>query len=217
MLGLLLAELCWGWSMVCTSSGIVGNFLTILLGNIGVAKSIMGELTDSTNRAKAFSLFGFCMAIGCIVGPMIGGFLANPADKFSFLDNPFFRTFPYFLPCFISSLVSFAGFILGYFYLEETLDRTVVVVHVGGEKKEREGTKLPKQAHPAVLGLGLLALTSIIAQETYPLLAASPVDIERNGLGFNTNELGMSLMFSGCVTLFCQVRIHPTSFCKSEV
>ena len=29
-----------------------------LNGNIGVAKSLMGEITDSTNQARGFSMFG---------------------------------------------------------------------------------------------------------------------------------------------------------------
>jgi hypothetical protein len=37
-----------------------------MTGNIGVAKSVTGEITDSTNRAVAFSLFGVCFSIGGI-------------------------------------------------------------------------------------------------------------------------------------------------------
>lgn len=36
------------------------------LGNGGVARSMLSEITDETNRAKAFSLFGFCWGIGMI-------------------------------------------------------------------------------------------------------------------------------------------------------
>jgi MFS family permease len=59
--------------------GLIGNTITILAfgqshtltwaiasraacgflnGNIGVAKSVMGEITDATNQAKGFSIFG---------------------------------------------------------------------------------------------------------------------------------------------------------------
>nr|CAG8505015.1 1277_t:CDS:2 [Entrophospora candida] len=93
----------------------------MLNGNIGVAKSMLGELTDKTNQTKAFSLFGFCWGMGCI-RPVIGGFLSHPADNFPkiFGNCPFLKSFPYFLPCFVASIVSFIGLIIGYFYLPET-------------------------------------------------------------------------------------------------
>ncbi|CAH1762330.1 3451_t:CDS:2 [Entrophospora sp. SA101] len=93
----------------------------MLNGNVGVAKSMLGELTDKTNQAKAFSLFGFCWGMGCI-RPVIGGFLSHPADNFPkiFGNCPFLKSFPYFLPCFVASIVSFTGLIIGYFYLPET-------------------------------------------------------------------------------------------------
>lgn len=37
-----------------------------------------------------------------------------------FGGNEFLKEYPYFLPCFVSSIGSFIGFILGYFFLEES-------------------------------------------------------------------------------------------------
>ncbi|CAG8536554.1 11253_t:CDS:2 [Diversispora eburnea] len=52
------------WAIITRSS------CGILNGNIGVAKSMLGEITDKTNQAKAFSLFGFWLfsLTGFIVG-----------------------------------------------------------------------------------------------------------------------------------------------------
>lgn len=145
---------------------------------------------------------------------MIGGFLSNPADKYPALfgASTFFQTYPYFLPCAVGALISLTGFITGYFYLEETLKQEQAVpanpvVHVYDDTKKRFNLNnyLPSQAWPPVIGLGLLALTAIITQETYPLLAATPVNLPKNGLGFTTTDLGLSLCFQGCMTLLCQV------------
>lgn len=56
------------------------------------------------------------------IGPGIGGYLCNPVDHFPSLfgGNEFLKEYPYFLPCFVSSIGSFIGFILGYFFLEES-------------------------------------------------------------------------------------------------
>ena len=99
----------------------------LLNGNIGVAKCVLGEITDSTNQAQAFSMFGLNFGIGLIIGPMLGGFLSYPTKTFPGLfggiqlleDNPFL------LPCVISAAVSLVGFIVGFFYLPETSRRVL--------------------------------------------------------------------------------------------
>ena len=40
----------------------------LLNGNMGVAKSMMGELTDSTNRAQASGFFSLVWAVGVTIG-----------------------------------------------------------------------------------------------------------------------------------------------------
>ncbi|KAF9290277.1 hypothetical protein BGZ68_007501 [Mortierella alpina] len=94
----------------------------LLNGNVGVAKSMLGEIADSSNQSQAFGLFGFAWGIGMIVGPVLGGYLANPAKTFpdTFGDWAFFIEYPYFLPCFVAAMGSVVGFIVGYFFLEET-------------------------------------------------------------------------------------------------
>lgn len=36
------------------------------VGNVGVAKSMLGEIADSTNQSQAFSVFGFAWGIGMV-------------------------------------------------------------------------------------------------------------------------------------------------------
>ena len=51
-----------------------------------------------------------------------------------FGGNEFLKEFPYFLPCFVSSLGSLVGFGLGYFYLEESNAQVVA-----RKKREAQG------------------------------------------------------------------------------
>ncbi|CAO3567743.1 unnamed protein product [Mortierella alpina] len=83
---------------------------------------MLGEIADPSNQSQAFGLFGFAWGIGMIVGPVLGGYLANPAKTFpdTFGDWEFFIEYPYFLPCFVAAMGSVVGFIVGYFFLEET-------------------------------------------------------------------------------------------------
>ncbi|TPX48499.1 hypothetical protein CcCBS67573_g10201 [Chytriomyces confervae] len=142
-------SLCWGWISERTGRkpvlliGLIGNAISLLLfgqahtlqaaiasrmlcgmlnGNVGICKCIIGEVTDSTNQSEGFSLINIMWSLGTIFGPMIGGLLANPVETYPgvFGSCAFLKENPYFLPCFVSALVSFTGFIVTAFLLEET-------------------------------------------------------------------------------------------------
>ncbi|KAG2188678.1 hypothetical protein INT44_003817 [Umbelopsis vinacea] len=123
--------------------GLIGNTITMIMfglspnlamavlsrclcgalnGNVGVSKSVLGEITDSTNQPMAFAMFGFCWGVGGIAGPVLGGLLSNPATQFPdiFGGFPLLVQFPYFLPCFISAVISVIGLFMTFFYFEET-------------------------------------------------------------------------------------------------
>ncbi|KAI8828104.1 major facilitator superfamily domain-containing protein [Chytriomyces cf. hyalinus JEL632] len=142
-------SLCWGWISERTGRkpvllmGLIGNAISLLLfgqahtlqaaiasrmlcgmlnGNVGICKCIIGEVTDSTNQSEGFSLINIMWSLGTIFGPMIGGLLANPVETYPGLFGScvFLKENPYFLPCFVSALVSFTGFMVTALLLEET-------------------------------------------------------------------------------------------------
>ncbi|TBU39765.1 MFS general substrate transporter [Dichomitus squalens] len=96
-----------------------------LNGNIGVTKSMMAEITDSTNRARGFAYMPMIWALGSTVGSIIGGVFSRPADGWPpFRHGAFWRTYPYFLPCIVTACISISAFMLALFGLKETLPRT---------------------------------------------------------------------------------------------
>ncbi|KAF9913037.1 hypothetical protein EC991_005905 [Linnemannia zychae] len=120
--GSTIACIFFGLSKSLAWAIISRSMCGLLNGNVGVAKSMLGEIADSTNQSQAFSIFGFAWGIGMIVGPVLGGYLANPAKNFPeiFGDWEFFIQYPYFLPCFVAAMGSVVGFTVGYFFLKET-------------------------------------------------------------------------------------------------
>ncbi|KAG0271310.1 hypothetical protein BGZ95_000888 [Linnemannia exigua] len=120
--GSTIACIFFGLSKSLAWAIISRSMCGLLNGNVGVAKSMLGEIADSTNQSQAFSIFGFAWGIGMIVGPVLGGYLANPAKTFPeiFGDWEFFIEYPYFLPCFVAAMGSVVGFTVGYFFLKET-------------------------------------------------------------------------------------------------
>ncbi|ORY05975.1 MFS general substrate transporter [Basidiobolus meristosporus CBS 931.73] len=129
-IGIIMFGLSQSYAMAIISRSIAG----ILNGNIGVIKSLLAEITDKTNRAKAFSLLPLVWGIGSVVGPLLGGLLSEPATQYPsvFGNNAMMLKFPYLLPCLVGSCISLAGSIFGFFFLEETLERKVL------EKKQKQ-------------------------------------------------------------------------------
>ncbi|KAG7090166.1 hypothetical protein E1B28_011774 [Marasmius oreades] len=126
---LLLGPL--GLAIAMTGFGLSHSFWSLVVfraaqgvfnGNIGVSKTVMAELTDSTNRADAFMLIPIMWACGVTIAPMMGGFLAEPAKSWPnfFGRIPLFVDYPYFLPCFVTGLYAFMTFVIPLFGLKET-------------------------------------------------------------------------------------------------
>ncbi|KAI8812837.1 major facilitator superfamily domain-containing protein [Cladochytrium replicatum] len=195
------------WAIV--SRGVLG----LMNGNIGVAKSMLGEITDETNRAQSFSVLGLMMALGGVAGPALGGLLSNPADNFPIFDTPFWRTYPYALPCLVSSAFSAFFFVFAYFNLPETLGlvngrkplENARDQH--GEKFGPRSERLPLRAYVPVVSLFFLAFEQIIFGEVFPLFASTP--IEDGGLRLDTQQLGTILSINSAIMLLAQILIYP--------
>ncbi|KAL2912472.1 hypothetical protein HK105_208044 [Polyrhizophydium stewartii] len=115
----------FGMSETYTFALVMRTLCGLLNGNIGVIKSMLGEITDATNRGIAFAYWESAFGIGTIVGPILGGFLVDPVGQFPgiFGGCELLRKFPYLFPCLVSSAISLLGALIGYWYLAETLKR----------------------------------------------------------------------------------------------
>ncbi|KAJ6579953.1 major facilitator superfamily domain-containing protein [Mycena vulgaris] len=80
-----------GTTLVSSLFGLSRSFPQILalraitglsVGNSSVYQTILAELTDTTNRASAYPIYGGIYPLGATVGPLIGGFFSNLATKY---------------------------------------------------------------------------------------------------------------------------------------
>eukprot|EP00294_Goniomonas_avonlea_P017809 CAMPEP_0114558286 /NCGR_PEP_ID=MMETSP0114-20121206/10292_1 /TAXON_ID=31324 /ORGANISM="Goniomonas sp, Strain m" /LENGTH=283 /DNA_ID=CAMNT_0001743649 /DNA_START=358 /DNA_END=1206 /DNA_ORIENTATION=- len=81
----------------------------------------MSDITDESNQGKGFSVIALMWGAGLMVGPIVGGLLSQPADKYEALfsqDGPF-GVFPFLLPCIFIASVSVVGLVVGIKYLKE--------------------------------------------------------------------------------------------------
>ncbi|CBQ68726.1 conserved hypothetical protein [Sporisorium reilianum SRZ2] len=131
--GVACSAVLFGLSRSFTWAVLARSMAGATNGNVAIVKSVMGELTDSTNQAKAFSLLPLTWTVGCLVGPLLGGYLSRPAEQY---PDVFGRgawagvgglwvEYPYLLPCLVSACITVCSILLGIFFLEETLPEIV--------------------------------------------------------------------------------------------
>jgi len=98
-----------------------------LNGNIGVMKSMMVEITDSTNLAQAYAYMPIAWSTGATLGPYVGGSLSKPVDRFpdTFGDWDFFKKYPYFMACAVPATFTAVAWLVTFLFLKETLPRRV--------------------------------------------------------------------------------------------
>ncbi|KAK6518718.1 hypothetical protein TWF506_005856 [Arthrobotrys conoides] len=95
----------------------------LLNGNVGVIQTTVAELVPKREyQPRAFSLMPFIWSLGSIIGPTLGGMLAEPVTHYPeyFTRGSLFDRFPYLLPNLVCSAICFVGAANGVLFLDET-------------------------------------------------------------------------------------------------
>ena len=112
-------------------------------GSVGIAKTGIADITDKSNRTKAFTFIGLMFGIGSIIGSTIGGFTARPAVEYpeTFSADGFFGKYPYALPNLIIGAYTLIISIAAIFCLRETNPLVL---------KKRQGEKVDMSMYPTI-------------------------------------------------------------------
>lgn len=221
--GLSISIISFGLQTSFVGLVIARCFAGVMNGNVAIVKSVLAELTDNTNKARAFALLPTCNAIGMILGPMIGGYLAQPAQQYPgiFGNIQFLIDYPYFLPCFIAGLTNALAVILGFFYLEETLPsrekKGKTSTGNGEDENEVEGDLIvakPKFSAlftPTVISVLLGSILVFFQNSSWAVLVPmfAYTRFEDGGLGLNMNEIGTALTTNGFAAIIIQTIAFP--------
>ncbi|KAJ6256388.1 Major facilitator superfamily multidrug transporter [Drechslerella dactyloides] len=95
----------------------------LLNGNVGVIQTTVAELVPKREyQPRAFSIMPFVWSLGSIIGPSLGGLLAEPVQHYPeyFSRGGLFDQFPYLLPNLACAIICFVGAINGILFLDET-------------------------------------------------------------------------------------------------
>ncbi|KAG6333676.1 hypothetical protein ID866_5419 [Astraeus odoratus] len=122
---------CFGLSKTFVELVLSRGLNGALNGNIGVMKSMMAEITDETNLALAYSYMPLAWSGGGAIGPMIGGLLSRPADRFPglFGNVEFFKIYPYFLACAVPATFTAIAWLVTFLFLKEASNQSLLITH----------------------------------------------------------------------------------------
>lgn len=127
MFGTAMSTILFGCSlnvpMACAARFIAG----VLNGNVGVMRTMIAEIVADHKeyQTRAFAVMPMTFNIGTIIGPVIGGLLADPAYNYphsSWAQLKLFKDYPYLLPNLFPMPLFFVSMICCILFLEETLD-----------------------------------------------------------------------------------------------
>ncbi|KAM6504172.1 Major facilitator superfamily domain containing protein [Amanita muscaria] len=195
-----LSMLCFGLSRTFWTLVVSRCLCGLLNGNVGVLKSIIGEITDPTNRADGFAYISVVWSVGSTMAPLIGGSLSHPHERFPIVfTSGFWREFPYFLPCFAVAAFTFFCVVITLFFFNETLPRR----HKQRSSKSFSGAPTDDEkplplnkllTYPVVLSVCnyfCIALMDRAFLSLAPLFMSTRVEL--GGLGCNPATIGYVL------------------------
>ncbi|KAL2057173.1 hypothetical protein ABVK25_002225 [Lepraria finkii] len=103
---------------------VLGRALGGLLnGNMGVLQTTVAEIvTVKEHQPRAYSIMPFVWCLGSILGPALGGALAQPCENYPifFPRGTVFDHYPFLLPNLVCAVVLAFGVMIGILFLEET-------------------------------------------------------------------------------------------------
>ncbi|PON78119.1 Major facilitator [Parasponia andersonii] len=182
-------------------------------GALVAIRAYATELFRDEYQALGLSTVATAWGIGLIIGPAVGGFLAQPAEKYPniFSKNSIFGRFPYFLPCFVISVLAFVVLIISLWFPEtlhkhngnskstsdsvEELEKISSLPDTNEEKKSKKSLFKNWPLMSSIIGYCIFSLHDMAYSEIFSLWAVSPKKL--GGLGFSTEEVGVVLAISG--------------------
>ncbi|KAG2138592.1 major facilitator superfamily domain-containing protein, partial [Suillus bovinus] len=235
---ILIALLAISLSMF--SFGISKTFLDLVVSRVicgafdasnGILKTMVMDITDATNMPEAYGYVPIPWMIANTVGPIIGGSLSRPADRFPdiFGRSELLKTYPYLLPCSISAFVSSIAWLVTYFRLKESISIKAPLWELikGGFSRQPSSDVIvnPGETQPKPLPLralltskvssvtvsyGTTALLHMSFMSVLPVFYATPIEL--GGLSLEPPRIGVLLaaqsVAHGVFQLLFFARLH---------
>ncbi|KAH9876719.1 hypothetical protein J1614_003851 [Plenodomus biglobosus] len=132
LLGTMLSTIGFGFSHSFATAVAFRCLGGVLNGNVGVMRTMISEIIkEKKYQSQAFLILPITFNIGVILGPILGGLLANPFVSYPSLFGPgsylgggdgvqWLQRWPYALPNLMSAVFLLCSGLSAIFFLEET-------------------------------------------------------------------------------------------------
>eukprot|EP00936_MAST-01D_sp_MAST-1D-sp1_P000443 g443.t1 len=199
-------------------TALVARAVTGAFGASAIARSYMADITDETNEARAFGMIGAVWGAAGMLGPALGGLLAQPAQQYPgyFSQDGLFgdSRFPFLLPCIVVALFSAGDLLLALWLLPESRS-TALAPATPASSGRRCGCLgdvhdllMAQRALRAPLAVFFVfGITFIGYQECFPIWAREPNTL--GGPGWGSGRLGMVLGVAALGTFVASIGIYP--------
>nr|XP_023913846.1 protein ZINC INDUCED FACILITATOR 1-like isoform X3 [Quercus suber] len=203
-----------------------------LSGILGPMRAYASEICRKEYQALGLSIISTSWGIGLVIGPALGGFLAQPAEKYPniFSEESLFGRFPYLLPCLLISIFALGVAVLSCWLpetlhihtknkvLEDSYDALEATAYGPSEKGNMQNSEERHQFSLQSLLKNWPLMSSIIVfcvfqlhdmaySEIFSLWAVSPR--KYGGLSYSTADVGEVLAVSGFGLLLFQLFLYP--------
>ncbi|KAH8816864.1 MFS multidrug transporter [Xylogone sp. PMI_703] len=120
-MGAVFSAISFGLSSSLPMAMIARTLGGMLNPNLTIVPTFIGEMVSKEQQAMGFSVVPSLWAIGAIIGPVVGGYLAEPVKNYPsiFHEGTVWDQFPYLLPNIVVVVLLLSSCTLGLFYLKE--------------------------------------------------------------------------------------------------
>ncbi|CAJ1348646.1 unnamed protein product, partial [Effrenium voratum] len=176
-------------------------------GNVGVARTYLGELVDSSNEAQAFGILSSTFSLGLFIGPMLGGLLAYPG-RWQLFAGTVFDTHPFFLANLSYALLAVAAFFLGLAALPESRQiQRDPLLGAGAARSTWQG--FPRTPHLRKLLVASSLLLGYVSSRLNAFVLVSSLPRDLNGLALTPHQFGYIQVIAACMILLTQLTVYP--------
>ena len=199
-------------------TALMARAVTGAFGASAVARSYMADITDETNEARAFGMIGAVWGAAGMLGPAIGGLLAQPARQYPthFSQDGLFgdARFPFLLPCIVVAVCSAGDLLLALWLLPESRPAALAAAtpassgrHCGCMSDVRSLLATQRALRAPLAVFLVFGVTFIGYQECFPIWAREPNAL--GGPGWTASRLGMVLGVAALGTFVASIVMYP--------
>ncbi|KAM0903627.1 hypothetical protein ACQ4PT_018540 [Festuca glaucescens] len=219
MLSVVILQTLFGLSTKYWMAIAARLLLGSLNGILGPVKAYAIEVCPTEHQALGISIVSTMWGFGVVIGPGLGGYLSQPAEKYPqiFSNESVLGRFPYLLPCLVVSFFA-AVVLISCIWLPETIhkhkitEKDIRIVKALPSQKSHWG--LPRkrsllQNWPWMSTLAsycLFGLHETAYSEILSIWAVS--DRKYGGLTFTSGDIGQVLSMAGASLLVYQLFVY---------